>query len=303
MIYSSELQGYEPEREGELYIHSSYSHNNPKRIDIADLDKITLADYGLTPSAVKAYMFGLSITDPTTNKPIGDDFYISSIENAMAQVEQELDIAIFPRIEVEHHDYHSQNFGSYMYTHVYRRPIVQVEDLKLELNGRRASSYPSNWWNVYNLSGHIELMPTPLMQTGQTYMGGAGSISPFPVMGAIRPNYGTTFAPQMIHVEYVAGLLPRQHGGYNKQWEMPATLEKLILKVAVREVFQMWGRLLVQPGLASQSISIDGISQSMGTTQSAMYGAVSADIAQINSDIAELKSALKSYFGGNFISV
>ena len=42
----------------------------------------------------------------------------------------------------------------------------------------------------------------------------------------------------------------------------------------------MWGRLLIQPGLASTSISIDGISESMGTTQSARYSAMSAEIAR-----------------------
>lgn len=300
-MYGEELQGYEPERNEGGYQPSKYSHNNPQNITLEEIDLLTMADYGLSPSAVKAYMFGLSVTDPRTNKPIGDEFYENAIQSAMAQVEQELDIAIFPRLEVEHQDYHSENFNSYMYTHVYKRPIIQVENLKMEMSGRGIYSYPSKWWTVYNLSGHIEIMPTPLMQSGNNFMG--GSVYPYPVASVIRPGTGKTFAPQMIHVEYIAGLLPRKHGAYNRQWEMPATLEKMILKVAVREIFQLWGRLLIQPGLASTSISMDGISQSMGTTQSAMYGAVSADITQINADIAELKKALKGYFGSNFITV
>ena len=304
-MYGEELQGYEPERYGDSYKPSNYSHNNPQNMELAELDTLTMEDYGLTPSAVKAYMFGLQVVDPKTGKPIGDEFYENAIQSAMAQVEQELDIAIFPRLEVEHQDYHSENFNSYMYTHVYKRPIIQVEKLQLELNGRGMYSYPSRWWTVYNLSGHIEIMPSPLMMAGggggNSFM--SGNVQPYPVSPIVRPGTGKTFAPQMIHVEYIAGLLPRKHGAYNRQHEMPATMEKIILKVAVREIFELWGRLLIQPGLASTSISIDGISQSMGTTQSAMYGAVSADITQINADIAELKKALQGYFGGNFITV
>lgn len=300
-MYGEELQGYEPERYGKDYQPSKYTHNNPKRVSLEELDKITLEDYGLTPAAVKSYMFGLDVSDPKTGKPIGNDFYMSCIENAITQVEHELDIAIFPRIEEEHHDFYSEDFNSYMYTHVFKRPIIQVENLGLEMNGRGVYSYPSKWWSVYPLAGHIEIMPTPLMQSGNNFMN--GTVAPYPVLPITRPNYGKTFAPQMIHVEYVAGLLPRKNAAYNRQYEMPATLEKMILKVAVKEIFEMWGRLLVQPGLASTSISIDGISQSMGTTQSAMYGAVSADITQINEDIAGLKQSLKKYFGGNFITV
>lgn len=295
-------QGYEPERNGSDSImgYSPYTHHNPQRVLVDSLDKLTMEDYGLTPAAVKAYMFGLVVQDPETGKPMGDEFYLHTLENAVAQAEHKFDIAIFPRIEVEHHDYNSAEFNSYMYTHVFKRPIVQVEELKLEMNGHNMYAYPSNWWKVYNLAGHIELSPTPLMQAGG--MGGgmmySGMSQLAPLMGSSR-----TFAPQMIHVRYVAGLLPRQNATYNRQWEMPATLEKLILKIAIREVFELWGRLIITPGIASTTLSIDGVSESIGTTQSAMYGAASADINQLNQDIADLEKDLRGYFGDNFMAL
>ena len=276
---------------------------NPRIVTLDEIESFTLEDYGLTPAAVKAYMFGVDLIDPATGEPIGDDFFIHTIENAITQVEHTLDIAIFPRVEHEYHDYHSEEFNSYVYTHVFKRPIIQVEHFSLGMNGRPLYTYPREWWNVYNLSGHIEILPSPLMQASHH----AGAISPtgqpFPMVHSTRPGTGMNFAPQMIEIEYVAGMLPRGKATHNKQWEMPATLEKLILKYATREILLMWGRLLVQPGLASTSISIDGISESMGTTQSARYSAMSAEIEHVNDDIKELERTLKGYFGTGMISI
>jgi len=276
---------------------------NPKLVTPEDLETLTMADYNLTPASVKAYMYGLDVVDPKTGEPIGDEFYQHTLENAVTQAEHLLDIAIFPRQEREYHDFHSEEFNSYVYTHVFKRPIIQVEKFSLGMNGRDLYNYPRDWWNVYNLSGHIEVLPSPLMQASNSMGAVSPTGQPFPMVYASRPGTSPGFAPQMIEIDYIAGLLPRKNAMYNKQWEMPATLEKLVLKIAVREIFQMWGRLLVQPGLAHTSLSMDGISESMGTTQSAMYGAVSADINQINEDIKELEATLRSYFGSNFISI
>lgn len=296
MAYDYAQQGYEDERVG-FASTSAYTHSNPEHIDITTLESMTMEDYGLTPAAVRAYMFGLSVQDPQTGEPMGDEFYLHTLENAVAQAEQKFDIAIFPRIETEHHDYNSTEFNSYMHTRVHKRPIIQLEGVRLEINGRKMYAYPSNWWHVYHLSGHVEVMPSPLSQAN------IGMLSGYPVGGPFGTIIRGNRAPQMIEVSYVAGLLPRKSATYNRQWEMPATLQKVILKLAIREIFELWGRLLIQPGLASTSLSIDGISQSMGTTQSAMYGAVSADINQINQDIAELEKDLHGYFGGNFVAV
>jgi len=42
---------------------SPYGQNNPKRINVDQIEKLVLSDYGLTPSAIKAYMFGNRVID------------------------------------------------------------------------------------------------------------------------------------------------------------------------------------------------------------------------------------------------
>lgn len=278
--------------------YEPYSHGNPKHIAIEEVEQLTLKDYGWTPETIKAYMYGVSVVDPETGKEMGDAFYNHVYEVAIAKAEKELDIAILPRIIVgEHHDFYSNDFNSYMYTHTYKRPILQVEELKLEINGQPMYNYPSNWWKVYNLAGHVELYPTALLQSGlgqiyNTVLGGYPTLAGMPTG---NPNH----SPQMIHLTYVAGLLPRKRAGISYDWELPPDLEQLVIKYALKEVFQVWGRLIIGAGIASKQLSIDGISESIETTQSAMYTGSSADIGLIDQDIKELVTNLKSYFGMN----
>lgn len=278
------------------------THGNPMRLSPEDVDKYTLADYGWTPEALKSYMFGVDVRDPATGEELSDVYYQHYLETALAKAEKELDIAILPRfIEGEHHDYHASDASSYMYTHVYKRPILYVADFGLEMSGRRIYNYAQDWWRVYTLAGHVEVMPTALMQSSVSGLGYGNGIYGLPMYGG-QPGLGihNTFAPQAIHVSYVAGLLPRARAGVSHEWEVPADLEQLVLKYALVEVFQQWGRLIIGAGIAGRTLSIDGISETIQTTQSAMYGGASAEIAQINQDITKLEANLKSYFGMSF---
>ena len=61
--------------------------------------------------------------------------------------------------------------------------------------------------------------------------------------------------------------------------------------------------LIIGAGIANKSLDVDGISETIGTTQSAMYGGASAQILQINDDIDELLKGLQSYFGTNMVAI
>ena len=73
----------------------------------------------------------------------------------------------------------------------------------------------------------------------------------------------------------------------------------LILKASAIHVLEVWGRLIIGPGIASSTLDIDGIMERIDTTQSAMYGGASADILQLNQDVQKLESGLKAYYAIN----
>lgn len=315
----------------ELY-NEPYSHNNPKLVDLETIESITPADYGLTPEAIKASMFGVKVVDPNTGNEMGDSFYTYAIETAISKVETELDIVILPRVVSEHKDYNYAEYSSYMFLHAKSKPILQVETLGLEVNGSYKRNYPSEWWKVYNRPGHIQVASAPLygaisgnMGGGiATFSGGAsfggfdggyggrlhgglsslpngsslGGYKPNPVSGGNQNSY-----PQLIHVSYIAGMLPQRRAGVTEEWEMPTLLNELIVKMASKQIFQQWGRLVVPMGISSKTLTIDGISESVSYTSSATNGAIKSEIGQLDEDISDGLNKLRGYYGNGFISV
>lgn len=315
----------------ELY-NEPYSHNNPKLVDLETIESITPSDYGLTPEAIKASMFGVKVVDPNTGNEMGDSFYTYAIETAISKVETELDIVILPRVVTEHKDYNYAEYSSYMFLHAKSKPILQVETLGLEVNGSYKRNYPSEWWKVYNRPGHIQVASAPLygaisgnMGGGiATFSGGAsfggfdggyggrlhgglsslpngsslGGYKPNPVSGGNQNSY-----PQLIHVSYIAGMLPQRRAGVTEEWEMPTLLNELIVKMASKQIFQQWGRLVVPMGISSKTLTIDGISESVSYTSSATNGAIKSEIGQLDEDISDGLNKLRGYYGNGFISV
>lgn len=277
--------------------------SNSKKLTSEDLENIRLSDYGWTPDVIKNYfMFGIEIKDEHGNI-LDDNFYNSLFETAIANAEQALDIVILPRYEVEKHDFNEQEFNSYMHTHTRAKPIIQVENLSLQFNGRTIYDYPGEWWKVYNKPGHIEIFPTTLMQSG-----GSGynmtTFTGYPALaGAMPGGYNRTFAPQMIKISYIAGVLPRKRAGITREYEIPSNLQTLVIKYALRELFQVGGRLIIGAGIASRTLSMDDVTETINTTQSSMYGGYSAEILQIDKDIEELLRNLRSYYGQNMIGL
>lgn len=288
-----------------------YTRNNPQRITPAEMETLELSDYGLSAGTVKGEMFGMQVVDPQTGEPLNDTFYTSKIEKAVSYAEQKFDIAIFPRLIEEFHDYNAPDFNSYMYIHTFKRPIIQVEDIALDIGAdyhdmnydRRADQYnrkryPRDKWKVYSLPGHIEIMTSPF----QTMVN--RDLMYNPIYQYNNPYaYPKTSAPQVISTKYIAGLLPRKHSGYNKDWEMPATLEEYINKTVVKQIFQVYGRMIVPIGTQSYSLSMDGIVENVSSNQTSTNTAVAGEVKQLNSDLADLESALRSYFGEGFITV
>jgi len=276
-----------------------YEHNNPMQVDPDKVNNYTLADYGLTVDAVKLNHFGIDITDPRTGEHLPDAFYKSKIEAAVAQAEKMLDIVILPRTIMEHHDFYRNDFQSFMHIKTYRKPILQATNVRLEYGGAMIFNYPAKWWRVYNLEGQLEMLPTYMLAGEQGSLNLAQAFSGYPVIAGLPYTVGDQFAPQMFHVEYIAGMLPPAREGVTQPYEMHPDLWNMIIKMALRECFEQWGRLIIGAGISNMTLSFDGVSQSIDSTQTAMYGGASADIVQLDRDIQDLYTGLKSYYGNN----
>lgn len=241
-MFGGVLDPYEQSLNYEYPYHPS---GNPKHIDRNQVEELQLSDYGWTPDAIKNhYMYGVTVQNPDTGKPMEDAFYYHVLEVAIDKAEKALDITIIPDFKHEMRDYYETEFNSYMYVHAYSKPILQVENLQLQFNGRPIYKYPANWWKVDNLAGHVQLFPTALMQTGQS-MSYDAVFNGYPQLAGVYPPSGATYAPQMIQLDYISGMLPRKRAGVTKPWEVPPSLEQLVIKYALKEIYQVWGNLII----------------------------------------------------------
>lgn len=278
--------------------YQPYSNGNPKRIPLDAVDKYTLADYGFDVAGVKEQIFGLQVIDPNTGEELPESYYTQAINSAVANAEKKFDIKILPRFVHEQKDFYNNNYNSFNYLKLNSRPALQVEQFSMNAYNQTLLDYPSGWWKVSCLGGSIQLMPTlaGFMNDGVPFSTSFMGQTPLLNTGAYNSQ---GYAPQIFHVNYVAGMLPQARDGVTEEWEMPPDLKFLILKESAKSVLEIWGRLIIGAGIASKSFEMDGISEQIVTTQSAMYGGASADILQLNGDIEALTGGLKAYFGTN----
>jgi len=83
--------------------------------------------------------------------------------------------------------------------------------------------------------------------------------------------------------------------GFNK---IPNDLKNFIGKLAAINIFHILGDLILGAGIASQSIGIDGLSQSISTTSSATNAGYGARIIGYSDDLKRQKTTLEAYYRG-----
>lgn len=233
---------------------------------------------------INKYLFGIDLSDQEGN-PLPDALFAHYIDAAVDYFQNLLDIQITEvNIEGEQHDYIRSDYQNWGFMQLHHNPVKEVKGVRMMYGNRPSVEIPLDWIKLDKLTGQIHIFPSE---------GSAGSL----IIGNTGLLYGFhgawQFAPQLWQVDYVAGfdendkLLPLQ------------LLIEGIYKRAAMGILNVWGDLILGAGIASQSVSIDGVSQSIGTTQSAMFGGASARVNEYSKDIEErILPALKQKFSG-----
>ena len=266
-----------------------------------DYSKVTLEDLGLNIDLIKNELMGMNndLVDPVTGKPYPDDFYNQILERAVAEAEKIFDVAILPRVQVDRMDYHREDFNAFAYLQTNYRPILQVNDLTLYYNNQTILSVPDEWLKVTNRTGQIQVSPSVLMQGLNT------TINPtiYPIINSPygmtpSPYQETEFAPQMLGVTYVTGMMPRTgRAGVNYDWMIQPDMLGYIAKLAAIEILERYGRSILGPGIASYSVHVDGIGTNVDTTQSPEFAATSGEIKNLQDDMKSIEQRLRKFYG------
>lgn len=156
------------------------------------------------------------------------------------------------------------NFGFLQLRHY---PIIKVT--RFELVGPTESSILDllSWMRVEKSSGQLHAFPRNQMLYG-------------PFLGA----YGTALLWQM--KRYPQGIEVDYETGFENAASIPDDLRDVIGKWAACKMLNIIGDGIL-PGFSSQSVSLDGLSESFSSTQSATNAYFGARINQYNKEIAE----------------
>lgn len=239
----------------------------------------------VTVSKIKNnYLFGIDLSDAQGN-PLPEGLFIHYLNSAVDYLQNLLDITISETEFIgERHDYIRNDYQNWGYIQLEHNPVKEVKGIRLMYGNRPSVEIPLDWVQLNKLTGQITLFPSA---------GSANSL----IIGQTGMLFGFQsqwdYAPMLWEVDYVAGVDETDPS-------MPLNLLlEAVNKRAACGILNVWGDLIIGAGIANQSVSIDGVSQSIGTTQSAMFGGASARIEAYTKDLKEeILPVLRQKFGG-----
>lgn len=234
------------------------------------------------PQLKQRYLFGVDLTDDAGN-PLPDEVFQFYILSAIAWLEHELDINVLPTTyERELADYYRGDYQQFTIVQLENYPVLSIEEFAVEYpSGQNVIVFPDEWLRLDRHHGLLRVVPTA-GTLSEILIGQGGSFLP-----AIYN--GMDHLPDLFAISYTAGF---------EDGELPFNLLDLIGKVASFGPFNIFGDLIAGAGIATVSLSIDGLSQSIGTTSSATNSGYGARLIQYQKEVKDWIPKLRRYYKG-----
>lgn len=248
-------------------------------------------DLVITPQELKeSYMFGVNIKNQQ-NIPFQDSQYEFYIKAAQLEIEQFLNIKLNKQIFEESISFNQEEWRNWGYIKA-TYPVVCPLKATGYLNTIKQVEYPREWLASRKNSDdglfHRSIYLVPV--------GGAVGVTQNAVYSGIIPQlqyYNQASIPFYWNIAYTTGFT-----------KVPENILNAIGMMATINLFHIAGDLILgTAGIASQSLGIDGLSQSISTTASATnagYG--SRVLGYVNALKEQLPKLRDFYRGFNFTS-
>jgi len=228
----------------------------------------------LTPDFLKSnYLVGLNFVDEC-GKEYPDSWYNQKIASAISNFEHYTNLTLLPRdIEDELHDYYVKDYQHFAYLQLFHYPII-VTSSTPEVSakyptGQVVTTFPSEWVRVDAQHGQLQLVPTQ-GTLSQVILGQGGSYLPIIYQGM-------GYLPQLFHVKYRAGF---------EKGTIPQIFLDSIAKLATIELMASVADAILPAGITSQSLGIDGLSESRSFMQNGQLAPVfSGRISQYKKEL------------------
>lgn len=232
------------------------------------------------------YLFGIDLTDDE-GTPYPDSLYEHYIESAVSKIEHKLDMPLVPKVFDEKHDYYKEDYHQYIWMELDKYPVLDIEKVQLILPGNQAvQTFPSDWFQLMPETGQLQLIPG---------LNSAGTIALGAFSGYLPNVYGARrFIPNAFEIRYTAGF---------EAGKVPKIVEDLVGKLASFGPLNIAGDLLGGAGIASQSVSLDGLSTNFNTTSSATSSGYGSRLIQYSKELKEDYKMLLSFYKRHSLAV
>lgn len=233
------------------------------------------------------YFFGIPIVGPGGNVMSDEDisFYIRA---AQIEFENYLQLKLNKQVFLESRDWFMDDWWQWGFVPT-SYPVREAISLQGFLNTTLQVDYPQDWLRTKlqrNEEGsyHRKVSLVPISGSPNTL---AGNI----IYTGIAPNlsyFGNQSIPDYWEVKYVTGFE-----------KVPEDILNGIGKLASINIFHILGDLILgSAGIASQSIGIDGLSQSISSTSSATNAGYGARIIGYQKDLKESLPLMRAKYTG-----
>lgn len=231
------------------------------------------------------YLFGLDLTD-SNGVALADSVYSYYIKSAVAITEKLLDIPLTSKIiSDERHDYTKLQRNSHAWIQLDNHVIQQINGLSLRYPGQPlACPLPLEWVVLDKDRGTVQIVPSGNATTSISY-GYNGHYA-----NLLTYNY----IPDFYSVNYTCGFAPGQ---------CPPEIVEVIGMQASLPLLYQFGDLIGGAGISSQSLGIDGLSQSINTTSSPSLSGYGARVELYNKALAQKIPAIKKFYAGMPLAV
>lgn len=238
------------------------------------------------------YFYGINLADRNNNK-IPSSTIEQFILAAQEETEKWLGIKLQKQIITENKDWYRSDWQNWGYIRT-TYPVVEPLSLDGLVGDIRQIQYPKEWLSARKTSDgelyhrHIYLVPSHNTSTT-----GINSV----VYNGVTPHLGfmgNSTIPNYWELSYVTGFC-----------KTPSDLLSFIGMLASIQVFYLMGDLILgTPGISSQSISIDGLSQSV-SSQGSYKARIDGYLSLINGNSNQqgLRDRIYNYYKGFSMTV
>jgi len=244
----------------------------------------------ISPSElISQYFFGISLKNKE-GASMSDSDIAFHIKAAVEEMEGYLNCKVMPQVITEQLDYNLSDFKSWGYIPT-SYPVRCVHSLRGFLGKVEQVIYPKQWLSARSTSDGLQYFR-------QVFLIPTAGVSPdgqdTAIFNGVSPHlgwFGSKNIPNYWTISYVTSFD-----------RIPEDIMKAIGKLAAIDIFHQLGDIILGAGIASQSLGIDSLSQSISTTSSATNAGYGARVTGYVDDLKRTLPILKSKYDGISLS-